>query len=75
MIKPCLVATLGAPAAEQYRLSGCEVSVVSLDHPYYAYAKGSDSEQCAAIVTRNATKLRRAIQEMRRSCQHVKKGL
>jgi uracil-DNA glycosylase family 4 len=61
IVRPFLVVTLGVPAAEQYNLSGCIAPVVSLDHPYYAYAKGCHSKECTAIVAHNASKLKGAL--------------
>lgn len=62
--EPRLVAILGIPAAEQYSLSGCATPHVNLDHPLYAFSKGRFSEECASIVSRNATKLRSALDEL-----------
>jgi hypothetical protein len=60
-VKPQLVAILGKPAAQQYQLSGCQIPFVRLNHPYYAYAKGKDSKECASIVASEAAKLRNAL--------------
>jgi uracil-DNA glycosylase len=60
IVEPRLVATLGIPAAQQFALSGATTSVVALDHPYYAYAKGYEGPECAEIVVRNSLKLKHA---------------
>jgi hypothetical protein len=40
-VKPRLVATLGIPADEQYRLSGCLTPYVPLAHPMYPFTLGN----------------------------------
>jgi len=60
-VKPRLVVALGIPAAEQYRLSGCDAPFVSLYHPLYAFSKGRNGEECASIVAREGAKLNHAL--------------
>lgn len=60
-VKPRLVATLGIPAEEQYRLSGCHTPCVALTHPMYPFTLGRNGERCAAILASEAAKLRTAL--------------
>ena len=60
-VKPRLVATLGIPAEKQYRLSGLPTCYVPLAHPMYPFTLGRNGEKCAAIVAREAAKLRKAL--------------
>jgi uracil-DNA glycosylase family 4 len=60
-VKPRIVVILGIPAAKQFHKIGCQTPSVQLNHPYYAFAKGRDGEECASIVVSEAAKLRRAL--------------
>lgn len=59
--RPRLIAILGIPAAEQFRLSGCTTSHIELNHPSYAFQCGRNGEKCSRIVVENARKLRNAL--------------
>lgn len=68
-VKPCLVAILGIPAAEQYLLSGCKVPFIELYHPSYPCRLGSNGEECASIVASEAAKLERALEAVCPICR------
>jgi hypothetical protein len=67
-VKPRLVATLGADAADQYRQSGCPTAV-ELVHPGHACAGYTSQEDRENIIKNEAKKLRDALDLLNHRCE------